>query len=80
MTRNVLEALENQGFNRPDPSVLYRDDPRGVEYGSYEARSVHDPVHGECVLIHKRSPGGTLLWRALFLDVHDFTNWAEDWL
>jgi hypothetical protein len=80
MKRDIFEALEKQGFNRPPPSVLYRDDPRGVEYGHYEARSVFDSQRGECILIHKLSPGGTLLWRALFLDVEDFTNWAEDCL
>jgi len=84
---SIHRTLLERGFT--PPAALYtKPDPRGTEYGHYEASIVDKPipwrtsgvpVNGiETVRVVKRDAEGLLLWGCTFDDQVSFAGWARE--
>ncbi len=72
--KTIVEA----GFKPPD-CVCVKVDPRGKEYGKYEAEISTGQCPGDKrIRLIKRAPGGYMLWECFFKDPIAFLAWARE--
>ena len=70
--RTILEC----GFAPPSVAFV-KQDPRGQEYGYFEAVVPADPSV-RSIRVYKRSQSGPLEWACTFDDQISFGRWAKD--
>lgn len=79
------QTLIKAGFKYPDQS-LYKEDPRGPEYGKFIAsvESAGYPIKNTIaddtglIRVTKLNDGGTLIYTLYFVTAESFNEWAED--
>jgi len=76
----VYQHLMNCGFKAPQPAPFRKNDPRGSDYGYYEASIDDGPTRHGCkgIRVSKRTETGVQEWSCVFDGALSFANWARD--
>lgn len=70
-----VNKFEECGFKVPKPA-MFKNDPRGVEYGTFWAEVVEGTE--EEVEVSKHDPDGKRMYRMRFENYNEFRKWAKE--
>ena len=73
-TRTMLEC----GFS-PPIVAFKKNDPRGSEYGYFQASICSEDKDDRRIRVVKQSDTDMVVWACIFDDQISFANWAKDY-